>query len=68
MRKSFINKYLMHNLFPFCFRLCPAVSWGVIVRAETNGNDQTQTGHRIGAKFFYSNELRICVRESVGGK
>jgi hypothetical protein len=67
MSKSFISKYLKRNLFPFCFRLPPAVSYGVIAGAETNGINQTQIGHRIRVKFFYSNGLRFCVRDSAGG-
>jgi hypothetical protein len=67
MWKSFINKYLKRNLFPFCFRLPPDVSCGVIAGAETNGINQTQIGHRIRVKFFYSNGLRFCVRDSAGG-
>jgi hypothetical protein len=68
MRKSFINKCLKRDLFPVCFRLRPAVSWAVIAVAETTGINQTQIGHEIGVKLFYSNELRICVRDSAGGK
>ena len=67
MSKSLINKYLKRILFPFCFRLPPAVSCGVIVGAETNGINQTQIGHRIRVKFLYSNVLRVCVRDSAGG-
>ena len=68
MRKSFINKYLKRDLFPVCFRLRPTVSWAVIAVAETTGINQTQIGHKIRAKFFCSNELHICVRDSAGGK
>ena len=67
MSKSFINKYLKRILFPFCFRLPPTVSCGVIAGAETTGINQTQIGHMIRAKFFYSNGLRFCVRDSAGG-
>lgn len=68
MWKSFINKDLKRILFPFCFHLHPTVSCGVIAGAETTGINQTQIGHRIGVKFFYSNGLRVCVRDSAGGK
>ena len=68
MRKSFINKYLKRDLFPVCFRLCPTVSWAVIAVAETTGINQTQNGHEIRTKFFYSNGLCVCVRDSAGGK
>jgi len=67
MSKSFINRYLKRIMFPFCFRLPPAVSCDMIAGAETKGINQTQIGHRIGVKFFYSNGLRFCVRDSVGG-
>ena len=68
MRKSLVNIYLSSNLFPVCFRLRPTVSWAVIAVAETTGINQTQIGHEIGVKFFYYNGLRICVRDSAGGK
>ena len=64
MAKSLSDKYLSCNLLPFCFRLCRAVSGDGMVGAETTGNNRTQSGYKIGVKFFYNNGLQICVRDS----
>jgi hypothetical protein len=68
MTKSLFNKHLSTNLFPFCFRLCPTVSGNRTVGAEATGSNRTQIGHKIRLKLFYSNCLRVCVRDSAGGK
>ena len=68
MRKSLFDKYLNCNLLPFCFLLFPTVSGNGMVGAETTGINQTQIGHKIRAKLYCNNGLRICVRDSVGGE
>ena len=62
MQKSFINKYLMRNLFPFCFRLRPAVSWSVMLERKQTESTRHKPDTGLGLSCFIA---MACVFVSV---